>query len=243
MNQAAQLPGASSFVSHISENEDGELEYDIDSDGFVSSIDEADFLNSELSTEQYQLFGFSSKDEVDSLSRDIKKNLQMGMKLYFLLKPVYDLSPDLDASCCGILFCKAMELYLRNNFANGLKRRFPDYNIKNSANQMIPLQRAQNNDFMIGTIRFILNKKADELGNYMALIGESNYTTSWWNSFNSKLKLFAAKRNKCCHSQCFKWNDMRQLLGYEFKEDGPSEYRTPKIGGIFYESKNGKKLD
>ncbi|HCI29571.1 MAG TPA: hypothetical protein DE117_05285, partial [Fervidobacterium sp.] len=115
LDQAIQLPGSSSFVSQTGEKEDGEPEYDIDSEGFVSSIDEAGFLNTELSTEQYQLFGFFSKEEFDSLSADVKKNLLMGMKLYFLLKPVYDLSPDLDASCCGILFCKGMELYLRKN--------------------------------------------------------------------------------------------------------------------------------
>ena len=243
LNQAAQLPGASSFVSQISENEDEELEYDIDSDGFVSSIDEAGFLNSELSTEQYQLFGFSSKEEFDSLSTDVKKNLQMGMKLYFLLQPVYEISPDLDASCCGILFCKAMELHLRNNFVIGLKTRFPNYNIKNSVNKMIPLKSAQNQDFMIGTIQFILRNKANELGNYMMLKGETNHTILWWNSFNSKLKVFATKRNKCCHPQLFKWKDMKQLLNYEFNVDDPSEQRIPKIGGVFYESENGKKLD
>ena len=61
LDQAIQLPGSSSFVSQTGEKEDGEPEYDIDSEGFVSSIDEAGFLNTELSTEQYQLFGFFLK--------------------------------------------------------------------------------------------------------------------------------------------------------------------------------------
>lgn len=243
LNQAVQLPGASSFVSQIGENEEGEPKYDIDADEFVSTIDEAGFLNGDLSEEQYQQFGFPSRGQFDSLPADVKKYLLMGMKIYYLLKPVYDLSSDLDASCCGILFCKGMELYLRKNFANGLKTRFPEYSIKNAANQMIALQNAHDNDFMIGTIQYILRNKANEIGNYMLLKGESMYETAWWNSFNAKLKSFANKRNKCCHSQWFKWQDMRQLLDYEFKEDGADGTRNPKIGGVFYESENGKKLD
>lgn len=167
----------------------------------------------------------------------------MGMKVYYLLRPVYALSNDLDASCCGILFCKSMELYLRNNFVTGLKTRFPEYSIKNSSNQMIELKNASDKDFMIGTIQFILRNKVNEIGNYMLLKGYTAYSTDWWKSFNAKLKLFANKRNNCCHPQLFKWNDMRQLLSYEFKEDGADVDRTPKIGGVFYECKNGKKLD
>ena len=242
INQASQLPGASSFVSQIGENEDGEPEYEIDSDEFISTIDEANFLNKDLSEEQYRQFGFASKSEFEMLPVDVKKNLLMGMKLYYLLEPVFSLSSDLDASCCGILFCKGMEQYLRKNFVKGLKTRFPDYSIKDASNRMIKLQDARDNDFMIGTIQYILRNKVVELGNYMSLRGETEYSAAWWNSFNDKLKSFAGKRNKCCHSAWFKWQDMQQLLKYEFKEDDSNVMRNPKIGGVFYESEKGKKL-
>lgn len=243
LEQAAQLPRASSFVSETGQNEAGEPEYDIDSDEFVSTIDEAGFLNRDLSEEQYKEFGFATKSEFNALPSNVKKNLLMGMKVYYLLRPVYELSDDLDASCCGILFCKGMELYLRNNFVIGLKTRFPEYRIKNSSNQLIELKNAADKDFMIGTIQFILRNKVNEIGDYMLLKGYTAYSTAWWKSFNAKLKLFANKRNKCCHPQWFKWNDMRELLSYEFKEDGSDVDRTPKIGGVFYECENGKKLD
>lgn len=240
--QASQLPLASSFVSEIGTKEEGELEYEIESDDFVFSIDEAGFLSKDLSDEQYREFGFESKENFNELPVDVKKNLFMGMKLYYLLRPIYALSDDLDASCCGILFCKAMELYLRGNFAEGLKARFPDYSIKNSSNHMIQLQNASNRDFMIGTVQYILKNKVNEISSYMMLEGDSEYSVSWWNSFNAKLKSFAYKRNKCCHPQWFKWNDMRQLLEYEFKEDGDNVDRNPKIGGVFFESEIGRKL-
>ena len=243
LNQAAQLPGATSFVMEVGENEGGKPEYDIDSDEFISTIDEANFLNKDLSEDQYRQFGFSSKSDFERLPTDVKKNLLMGMKLYYLLKPVYTMSPNLDASCCGILFCKGMELYLRENFVRGLKARFPDYSIKNASNRMIELQNARDTDFMIGTIQYILRNKSSEIGAYMILQGESALAPPWWDSFNEKLKLFAGKRNKCCHPQWFKWQDMKQLLGYEFEEDGANVARNPKIGGVFYESEKGQKLD
>ena len=240
--QASQLPLASSFVSEIGTNEEGEPEYEIESDDFAILIDEAGFLSKDLSNEQYREFGFVSKENFNELPVDVKKNLLMGMKLYYLLRPIYAISDDLDASCCGILFCKAMELYLRKNFAEGLKARFPDYSIKNSSNQMIQLQNASDRDFMIGTVHYILKNKVNEISGYLMLKGDLEYSVPWWNSYNAKLKSFVNKRNKCCHPQCFKWNDMRQLLEYEFMEDGENVDRTPKIGGVFYESEVGRKL-
>lgn len=237
VEQAKQLPNATSFICGFEEDE-----YEVEAESFVSSIDQADFLNIDLSDEQYQMFGFSSKEDFQLLPEDIQKNIQMGIKLYFLLKPVYELAPDLDASCCGILFCKGMELNLRENFVEGLKIRFPDYNIRNIAGQNIPLQNAQDKDFMIGTVRYILQRKMNEIGTYLVQNGYDSYSQLWWKSFNDKLNQFANKRNKCCHPQRFTWDDMKELLEYQFAEDSYECQREPKIGGVFYESKVGKIL-
>lgn len=105
------------------------------------------------------------------------------------------------------------------------------------------MKDARDNDFMIGTIQYILRNKVAELGNYMSSRGETEYSAAWWESFNNKLKSFAGKRNKCCHPEWFKWQDMQQLLEYEFKEDDSHTLRNPKIGGVFYESEKGKKLE
>lgn len=241
-NQASQLPGATSFVLDLGKNENGESEYDIESDEFISSIDKASFLEKNFSEDQYKQFGFESQSEFEQLPEEIKKNLRLGMKLYYLLRPVYSLSPDLDASCCGILFCKGMELYLRENFVDGLKARFPDYNMKNAPGNRNALCQAKDKDFMIGTVQHILKSKVSELGEYMTEHGEPELGVAWWKSFSEKLRSFARKRNQCCHPQWFKWQDMRQLIEYEFIQDGPDVAREPKIGGVFQESRNGKKL-
>lgn len=243
VNQAIQLPEASSFVSQIVTNEEGEMEYDIDSSHFVTAIDNEKFLNQDLNVEQFQHFGFSSREKFEALSTDVKTDLLMGMKLYFLLKPVYELADDLDASCCGILFCKGMERQLRKNFVKGLKARFPDYVIKKTANQKITLKNARDSDWMMGTIQCILRKNVSEIGKYMCLKGENAYDEDWWKAFNDKLKSFVSERNKCCHAKTFKWEDLQQLLADEFKEDDIKSTRMPRIGGIFCESEKGKKLN
>ncbi len=50
---------------------------------------------------------------LEKLSARVRDNLLLGMKLYFLLEPVYRVNPRFDASCCAILFCKAMELRMK----------------------------------------------------------------------------------------------------------------------------------
>lgn len=243
IDQVAQLPKASSFVTQIGRNENGDLEYDINTDEFVSRIDEANFLSKDLSDEQYRRFGFESRTDFNVLPANVKKNLILGMKLYYLLEPIYSMDDDLDASCCGILFCKGMELYLRQNFALGLKTRFPDYDIKNHSNRLIKLKDACANDLMIGTIQYILRNKMKEIGRYMTLLGEASLDESWWNSFTEKLKSFADKRNSCCHPQRFRWKEMQQMLSFEFEKDNDEQMRNPRIGGVFYESIKGRRLE
>ena len=46
------------------------------------------------------------------------------------LTPVYEVNENLDASCCSILFCKALELRMQECFRENLKRLFPDQKIR-----------------------------------------------------------------------------------------------------------------
>ncbi len=168
----------------------------------------------------------------------------MGMKLYYLLEPVYQVANHLDASCCGILFCKATELQIRNNLAEGLKQQLPEFTIRaNTKQEPVPLKEASDADFMLGTIQHILKGNVPELAEHMKQIGEDDYSENWWKSFNDKLKEFAYKRNQCCHPQLFQWKDLKKLLAYGFEMDTDSSKHDPKIGGVFYESTVGKMLE
>ncbi len=241
--QASQLPGAQSFVAEVGSGEKGEPIFELDADSFASYIDAKNFINKNLSPEQFQQFGFQTKEEFEALPTDVKKNLLMGMKLYYLLQPIYEISADFDASCCGILFCKGMELQLRKNFSRGLRTSFPNFKIKNTANQDIHLKNAAERDIMMGTVQFVLRNNMSEINKILMSKGQREYASEWWNSFLDKLRCFGHERNMCCHSQLLTWADMEKLLDYEFREDANDVERSPRIGGVFFESEKGKLLE
>lgn len=235
-DQARQLPGAQSFIIGDFDS----MDYTIDSEDFISTLNKDEFFKKELSEKQYKQFGFESKKHFNTLPDDVKNHLYLGMKIYYTLKPMYILCPTMDASCCGILFCKGTELYLRKNFIPGLKMRFPDYKMKKKL-----LKDCQDKDFMLGTIRQILENKIDEICDYMNQLGEETINErNWWNDFNEKLKRFSTRRNECCHSSKFEWEQISILLTYIFhhqhvKKDADRELN---IGGLLFESMHGQKL-
>lgn len=244
LEQSEKLPGAASFTFQSGTEPEGAPRIEIDSDTFITCLNCAGFLKQELSPEQVRQFGFSSREKFNNLPEAIRKNLTMGMKLYYLLEPVYQVANHLDASCCGILFCKAIELQIRNNFAKGLKQQLPEFTIRsNTKQELVPLKEASDADLMLGTIQHILKGNVPELAEHMKLIGEDDYSENWWKSFNGKLKEFTYKRNQCCHPQLFQWKDLKKLLAYGFEMDTDRSKRDPKIGGVFYESTVGKKME
>ena len=111
------------------ENEDGGREYSVSTEGLLQALG-PEFVDTELSEEQLREFGFSSYADLQKLSGQIRDNLQIGIRLYYLLMPVYEVNENLDASCCSILFCKALELRMQECFRENLKRLFPDQKIR-----------------------------------------------------------------------------------------------------------------
>lgn len=241
-DQVSQLPESSSFTSIDEDCLDENDRCQIYTDDFVSALNEKNFLDKDLSEDQYHHFGFTSKNEFNSLPAEVKSNLLMGMKLYYLLTPVFSSSKDLDASCCAILFCKAMELYLRENFEKGLKTIIPEYRIKGPANKEIAIRDAKDKNFMLGTIQYILQNNTEKLGSFFEKKGNDDLQKEWWASFADKLSAFTQERNTCCHPRLFSWDSMNELIKNEFYKDDKDSKRNPKIGGLFFESENGKKL-
>lgn len=240
-NAAKQIPSANAFPVEERLGEDGNSEYSVDTDGFISNLDKVGFLKKSFSEEQLQEFGFKNRDEIEKLPENIKRNIVFGMKLYYLLKPVYQLDNSLDSSCCAILFCKALELQLQANFSDGLKSRFPEYTIRVSHGS-VKLKDVKPHDLMIGTVQYILRENTAKIAHLMQIKGEDSLNLNWWNTFNKQLKSCADKRNKCCHAQWFQWNDMLDLVYYEFSQVESNVQRSSPIGGVFFESAVGKLL-
>ncbi len=109
--KVCELLGIAFSTAEVEYEEDA-VDYSIDTSGLLQGLNE-EFLTTELTTSQLGKFGFGSVMALEKLSARVRDNLLLGMKLYFLLEPVYRVNPRFDASCCAILFCKAMELRMK----------------------------------------------------------------------------------------------------------------------------------
>ncbi len=229
------LPPASSFAEEIVD-EEGTVDYSIETSKLISGLDQ-DFLDTNLSIDQLEEFGFHTQDEIEQFSPEVKENLLLGMKLYFLLKPLYALDPNLDASCCAILFCKALELQMQDCFYETFRDDFPEFTI-NGGGGRICLRIADKEDLTLGTIAYVLKNHRNEevLADQMQLPDSDKYDAQWWRSFSNKLDDGAKKRNDCCHTGLFDWQEQSKLLQDIFKEDEVGRVNGWKIGGLLFES-------
>lgn len=91
--------------------------------------------------------------DLEMLSQRVRANVVLGMKLFYLLEPVYKINHDMDASCCAILFCKAMELQMKDCFIKGLKKVLPEFEIKGfgKGRTKVTLKDAENKELTLGT--------------------------------------------------------------------------------------------
>lgn len=238
------LPSVTSFSVMEIEDENGVADYSVDTSGLIKGLNE-EFLKTEFSTEQLERFGFNDMKDLDGFSVKVKENLLLGMKLFFLLEPVYKLNNQLDASCCAILFCKAIELQMKDCFTKSLKEIFPNYKVKGygKGRDRIALKDALNKELTLGAFVTILKNNGSELGRRMKKISKDTYDEAWWSLFEEKLRDCTDRRNKCCHSGLFSWKDQSFLLFDMFKSDDAKQQKQNKpIGGIMFESKVGKGL-
>lgn len=243
---SASLPSVTAFPMDEVDSDEGDKDFTVDTTNLITALD-TDFMKTELSNEQLSRFGFKSMDELNRHDVKVRKNLLLGMKLYYILKPVYEVNDKLDASCCAILFCKAMELHMQKCFADSIKSIFPEFKIKGfgPGRNEVNLKDANDTELTLGAFSYILQSKSSELGRIMEMMGKQIYDEKWWNSFVKKLRDFTKRRNKCCHSGLFTWEEQAYLLFNMFSNDSMLKEikRTPKIGGIIFEGEIGKILN
>ena len=238
-----QIPSVHSFPIKEQAEEAGTEEYQVDTEGFLNNLAREDFLNDSFREEQLLEFGLKSPKDLESLPLEIKRNLIFGMKLYYLLRPLFEWNMDLDASCCGILFCKALELQLQSNFYEGLKKQFPEHLLRTSGKAIL-LKDAEKKHLMLGNISYLLKKYGSEIADCMQSKGEPQFHADWWKAFREKLNVCVKKRNQCCHGEWFQWNDMLELIEAEFQPQQKECQASDlcRLGGVFFESTAGKKL-
>ena len=233
------LPPATAFSMEKMVDENGQVDYSIDATSLRNGLGN-DFIESDLEVEQLNKFGFESMKELNRLPNEIRINLILGIKLFYLLQPVYKVNRNLDASCCAIMFCKSMELQMKECFSNTLKVILPDYKMR--GNKI--LKEMQDKELTLGTFEYIIRNNTRELERCMQRQGREEYNSEWWRGFSEKLKDCVARRNKCCHSGVFSWEEQAYLLFDIFISDSKNSKidRKPVIGGLLFESVIGEKL-
>lgn len=127
-----QIPGGTTFPAQHEQGEsEEEEEYIPSTEEVIGELSRSSVMSRKLTPEELSRFGFSSMEEISKFGPKIQSNLIWGMKLYLLLERAYkQTNAEIDASCCGILFCKAIEAQMQECFADALKHYFPDYQMR-----------------------------------------------------------------------------------------------------------------
>lgn len=241
ISASASLPSITSFQVNAVEDEEGSIDFSVDTSSLLQGLDPG-FMSEELTKEQLGKFGFKSMADLKELPTEVQDNLLLGMKLFYLLSPVYKVYSQLDASCCAILFCKALELRMKECFEESLKAVFPEEKIRGQGKGRgsVELQNVKSNELTLGAFQAILYEKRTELGRRMAQKGKEEYGFEWWDAFVARLRECTGRRNRCCHSGLFSWKEQSYFLAEMFMRNRSDS--QVRMDGILFESKIGKKL-
>ena len=188
------LPPSESFVVQ----EQGSSEYEFADDSFFKSVGTIQLP--QPTEEQLALFGIS-RATLCSLEKEVANNIDCGIRLYCLFRGLRgEESRDMDASCCSILFCKAMERHLRLSLREELAELF--------SSKELEKEKAA-----LGAFTSVLRTEGNA-AKLAAWVGERDEV--WCKAYANNLNEFRLKRNACCHAEKFGWKDMSALLNIVF---------------------------
>ena len=239
-----QLPTAE-FVpmDEPSEDEAGGTYREFDSENYLGELKSEGLDLNELTEEQLSGYGFT-RASFQALHPKVRENLEWGIKLYSMFKKLrqrYGIE-EMDVSCCAILFCKAMELQIKECFYEGFKILLPDFRVNGPGKQKIPFEKAKKKETTIGTYCYVLHNSANKLllVKCMAGLQMTRYDNTWWDQFDMKLDECRELRNSCCHCDQFTWKQMNRLLVLLFLKACKSKGAV--VDGVIQESGIGKLL-
>ena len=232
-----QLPSIQSFPVSETVNEAGEKELSVETTGFITALDAERVYEQPLTDEELNCFGFRTYTEFQQLSSEVRRNIEWGIKLYFLLRPIYLKNEYLDASCCAILFCKALELHVKDCLEEGLKNVLPNFKSKG-----IKLAQINTRAMTLGAFSFIIKKNVNFLSEHLLKRGFPEYNLEWLNAYRDKLTEATRRRNECCHAGFFKYIELDSLLKEMFEVNYSSPKSSQPSDGLIFTSEVGKKL-
>lgn len=216
-------------------------EFEIDTDKVINTIGKK-FIDMKLSKELLGYFGFENEKELDALPEQLRNNISLGMRLYYLFTSVQSFvkGVNIDMSCWSIMFCKAMELQMRECFKDSLISLYPNMrtNTKTKKGQYLTIKDVEEKQMTLGFFTTILNSKVKDLQNHLQSENKEIYNTDWWRSFNERLNNCKNRRNECCHPTEFTMDKANELIYNMFQKPKEEENRK----GVLFESEVGKML-
>jgi len=238
-----QLPSAESVPIDLEENGDGETEYLFSPEVYLSELRGGGLPLSELTDEQLNGYGFT-RESFQSLNPQVREYIEWGIKLYSMFKKLmvqYKLV-DIDTSCCAILFCKAVELQVKECFYEGVKKHFPNEPVRGFGSSKGLLKNAVKKEMTLGTFQMILHddRHKKSLSEYMKKLSEFRYDKAWWDQYDNRLHQCKNLRNSCCHCEKFLWEQTNDLLTVLFLRDRTKQ--EPIMDGVIRDSEIGRKL-
>ena len=110
------------------------------------------------------------------------------------------------------MFCKATELYMRENFISVIQSQFKD-------------AKKKDNDYTTG---YIAKKINDNIDTFIRLLNDKYYNGIWWKIYGKKLKDINVLRRSCCHPDNFLLEDEQNLKRLLFDEEVFKNLRVGK---------------
>ena len=226
------LPPAASFAADSGEEASLDGGEELETESFVQAMADWELFRRPFTEAELQKFKFSGREELENLGEQVKRNLNLAMRLYFFFRPLYAKHKNFDASCCAVLFCKALELQVRERLWTGMKKDLPGCEIRGQGKGRgrISLREARAEELTLGTFRHLIEKNAETLGKRMAESGAPDYAGPWWEAFGKRLASCTQKRNQCCHAGLFTWRELSYLLKDMFLDSG----EVPNMKGVFF---------
>lgn len=191
------------------ESENSATDYYVDTANYLDNTRLA-LEGFSLTAQQYEKFGFKSANDFNEFFEEnggehyeqIRDGIKTGMILYYLFGlDEVDENPgntelddgDIDTSFCLIMFCNAVELYLKTRYIPLIAQANPSYVLSTRAKAT--LEKPGNTQFTIGLIREVIRKNKYLLG---ILTGGAR-DEEWWQWFSNQIN---------------KFNEIRKLTGH-----------------------------
>lgn len=203
------LPGMKSFLFN-------EKTGNVSTQGFLQGLEKAGFGEGLPEGAEEEAFGLDPDSGVNAA---VMENLRYGLRLFLLFRSVNRKyrAEDMDYACCGVLLCKAMDIQLKECFADGFRNHFPAVSVQTESGMKILFQ-CKKEELLAGAMVSILKDSArrNKLAALQLVCGSQDCDAEWWLNLYRNLEDFTQLRRLCYSGEAFTWEKAEKLVNVLF---------------------------